>query len=339
MIESVSFLREIVIDHLPLRSHTHFNLLLTDGDAPSGATINVNVLVGNRRHPCLALAAGVHGDEYDGILTLHEVAREMEPARLQGTLIIVPVVNPFAFVAAQRRTPEDGKDLNRVFPGSPRGSLSERLAHHVCYGLLRHADLVFTLHGSTAESILVPWVEFFDRPNPVGSATYEAARASGFPDLVALPILPGVLQTALAEMNVPVIEGEVGGLGETQRENVVYYKERVMAVARHAGVLPVLESSQPAAEQHFWHLCPIETQASGVFLREVSLRQAVHAGDRLGTLLDVQGAEINIVRAPQDGVIGGYRVHAGVRPGDRIFTLWTPAIPSVSQGRAPGARQ
>jgi len=106
--EPVSTVKEIVIDHVPLNTHHRFHLLPPDGHAVPGAAIDVGIVVGPRRRPCLALAAGVHGDEYDGIRALQELTREIEPERIQGTLIIVPVANPFAFAAAQRRTPEDG---------------------------------------------------------------------------------------------------------------------------------------------------------------------------------------------------------------------------------------
>jgi predicted deacylase len=173
-------------------------------------------------------------------------------------------------------------------------------------------------------------VEFFDQPTPVGAATYDAATASGFRDLIALPPSLGVLQTALAQTGVPVIEGEVGGLGETRPDNVRYYKQRVAAVARHAGILPAPERSPAAGAPRIWHLCPVETVAGGMFVRQVSLGDSVRAGDEMGALYDVQGDKADIVRAPRDGVVGGCRIHAGVRPGDRLFTLWTRAVPQLA---------
>ena len=111
-------------------------------------------------------------------------------------------------------------------------------------------------------------------------STFAAAVASGFRDLVALPGLPGVLQTALAERGIPVIEGEVGGLGTTTRENVTYYAARVTAVARHLSVLAreaELPSERP--RPRIWHLHGVDAVAGGLFRREVELRQAVTAGD------------------------------------------------------------
>jgi N-alpha-acetyl-L-2,4-diaminobutyrate deacetylase len=310
------------LESLPLRSRHHFEVAVdpeTDGVA-------VHVLVGGRRRPCLALVAGVHGNEYEGMVTLVELLREAGTWPLEGSLIVVPVANPFAFRAAQRRTPQDDCDLNRVFPGAATGSLSERLAHRLCAGVLASADLVFTLHSAMADGVLAPWVEFLDGPSALERATYEAAVASGFPDLVALPRLPGVLQTALAERGVPVIEGEVGGLGATTPENVVYYLARVAAVARHAGVLsPGLDPHGAArAAPRVWRLRGVEAEVRGIFRPAVELRQGVGAGDLLGTILDVREGSRRDVRSPVAAVVGGHRVHAGVRSGDRLVTLWSP---------------
>ena len=320
----------LAIDQVPLATRHRCALNLAANDEAPATEIPVHIIVGSKRLPRLALIAGVHGDEYDGILALHEIARDWAPRDLMGTVIVVPVANPFAFAAAQRRTPQDDKDLNRVFPGTSNGSLSERLAHLLAAGLLLQTDLVFSLHGSASPGRLAPWLEFFDRPDQVGTASYAAALASGFLDLIALPALPGTLQTAMGELGVPVIEGEVGGRGAARRENVEYYKGRALAVARHLGILGNAETAAPTGHR-VWHLHSIETDATGIFLREVELGAPVHAGDLLARVADIHGRVVATVRAPADGVIGYHRVHAGVRPGDRLFTLWVSAVPRVSR--------
>jgi predicted deacylase len=310
------------LDRLPLRSRHHYEVRV----GPEVDPVPVHVLVGCRLRPRLALVAGVHGNEYEGMVTLVELLARLDAASLAGSLVVVPVANPFAFRAGQRRTPQDDRDLNRVFPGSPSGSLSARLAHRLCTAVLTGADLVFTLHSAMADGTLSPWVEFLEGESPLERATYEAAVASGFPDLVALPRLPGVLQTALAERGVPVIEGEVGGQGTTVPANVAYYTARVLAVARHAGVLAnEVASGKECPAPRIWRLRGVDAETDGLFRCAVDLRQAVGAGGLLGTLLDVGDGSIREVRAPGSGLVGGHRIHAGVRAGDRLVTLWEPA--------------
>ena len=171
------------IASLGLRARHRFDVPVPGKEGAEYPRVPVEVLVGQSHHPCLGLVAGVHGDEYDGILTLQGLARDIAPEGMRGTLLIVPVANPFAFGVGQRRTPEDAQDLNRVFPGDRDGSLSGRLAKLLSGEILQQADAIFTLHGSGANGVLSPWVEFLDIPGQVGQASYEMARSSGFADL------------------------------------------------------------------------------------------------------------------------------------------------------------
>jgi predicted deacylase len=299
-------------------------------------SVPAHVMVGHAIRPCLGLVGGIHGYEYDGMRALHELLRELQPNDLQGSLLIIPVANPLAFAAGRRKTPTDDKDLNRVFPGSAKGSTTDRLAHELC-SLLRQADLVFSLHGSGALGILTTWVEYLDTPEEVGRASAAAAHASGFSDLIAHPAQHGLLQTGLAEMGVPLIEGEVGGRGRTARQHVDYYKARVHAVGQHVGVFPRPASApQTGPPPHTWTLRRLDVAASGLLVRRVELGQAVQPDDILGEVLDLHGDTISTVRSPEAGVIGGYRDHAGVQAGDHVFTLWGPV--DGAQRHAPVQR-
>ncbi len=300
--------------------------LPVDVGGPSPVSIPVYVLAGRHHRPCLALVAGVHGDEYDGILALQALVREVSPEGLEGSLLVIPVTNPPAFAAASRQAPQDDRDLNRVFPGRPEGTLSERLAHALCTDILAEADLVFTLHGARSTGILLPWIEFLDTSGNVGARSFEAAHASGFRDLMALPPLPGRLITALAERGIPLIEGEVGGRGEAADANIAFYRARIDAVARHIGVRTTPQTPLPAdPAPRVWHLHSISAGAPGIFLSEVELGLPVRTGDVLGRIVTITGDLGAVIQAPCDGVIGGLRTHAGVAPEDDVLSMWSAA--------------
>src|SRR5919108_584881 len=91
--------------------------------------------------PRLAVVAGVHGNEFPGPLAVGRLSRSLRPEGLAGTVVLVPVANPLAFDAGTRVSPEDGVNLNRVFPGSADGSLTERLAWALVEGIVQDADL------------------------------------------------------------------------------------------------------------------------------------------------------------------------------------------------------
>src|SRR5579864_5078659 len=114
------------------------------------------------------------------MLALLDFAERCDPATVLGTVVLVPVANPPAFAAHQRRSPLDGLDLNRTFPGRPDGTPSERLAHRLVHDLLAGADLVFTLHSWYATGMVVPHVEVPDGGDAVSRKSWEAAAAAGF---------------------------------------------------------------------------------------------------------------------------------------------------------------
>jgi predicted deacylase len=150
------------------------------------------------------------------------------------------------------------------------------------------------------------------------------AEACGIANLIALESRPGRLLTAMGELGVPLIEGEIGGRGRTTPENVRRYEECVLKVARYADVLEKRRMDVESSPKRTWRLGSIESQANGNFLRQAQLGQAVSAGDRLGVIQDVAGECVAEIRTPSDATIGGYRDHAGVAVGDTLFNLWLP---------------
>jgi len=117
---------------------------LADG---SWLTVPVKVAVGNRPRPRLVALAGVHGDELEGMLSLLDFWDTCDPGRLQGTVILLPVANPPAFAAHPRRSPLDGLDLNRTFPGKADGTPSERLAYRLLHEVIADG-LSYRLHSN-----------------------------------------------------------------------------------------------------------------------------------------------------------------------------------------------
>jgi predicted deacylase len=97
---------------------------------PTGTWLGLPVVVihGARSGPTLWLSGAVHGDELNGVMIVDELVQRLDPLSLSGTLLAVPVVNGFGLIQGSRYLP-DRRDLNRCFPGSPRGSLGSRLAH------------------------------------------------------------------------------------------------------------------------------------------------------------------------------------------------------------------
>jgi hypothetical protein len=124
----------------------------------SGTRIPLTVVHGQEPGPVLALVGGTHGSEVAPILALHRVRRDLDPALLRGTVIIVHVANLPSF---QKRTiyysPIDGKNLNRVYPGKAGGTVSERIAHRITAEVIERADYLVDMHAGDGNEDLFPY--------------------------------------------------------------------------------------------------------------------------------------------------------------------------------------
>ena len=120
----------------------------------SGAELGVpvHVVAGAESGPGLALVVGLHGHEYSAINILIEVLKQVDPSSLRGHLIMVPMANPVAFEHGAKSGWVDGLyggygDLNKTWPGSPDGWLTEKLAHVIASEVLPQSEVVIDFHG------------------------------------------------------------------------------------------------------------------------------------------------------------------------------------------------
>ena len=124
-----------------------------------GTTIPLTVVHGASDGPVLALIAGIHGYEYPPITALQAMRTQLDPAALSGTVILVHIANMPAFLG---RTiyygPGDGKNLNRMFPGDPDGTISQRIAHTLTTTLIDQANYLVDLHAGDGNEVLRPYV-------------------------------------------------------------------------------------------------------------------------------------------------------------------------------------
>jgi predicted deacylase len=271
--------------------------------------------------------AAVHGDELEGVKAVHQLLTNLTPDQFVGTLILVPVVNVMAYNACARRSPVDNTDLNRVFPGNPTGSISERLAHILCHTILAGCDLVVSLHGWYQNGTLTPWMEFTDMPGPVNQAAHAAARAFGIPDLAPLPLLPGRLISALAEMGIAAIEGEVGGQAMFDATRWPIYMQGIYQVMAHLQMLPTPTPTAAEPQIRYWALRAVTAPVGGLLNRQVALGDWVNPGQRLATIDDLFGQPLATVTAPYSGKIASIQTVGLAQPGGQLFTILEPTTP------------
>ena len=144
-----------------------------------GIAMPATVICGVKDGPTILITAGIHSAEYVGIQAAMELAKEFQPEELKGNVIIVPLVNVSGF---EHRTMslvyEDGKNLNRVFPGDPEGTAADRIAYTIVTKLFSIADYYIDLHSGDGFEQLHPYVYYVgvvDEKNSREVITYGTA--------------------------------------------------------------------------------------------------------------------------------------------------------------------
>lgn len=293
--------------------------------------IQVAALVGRHPGPRLVFTAGVHGDEYEGVRALGDLARELNSADLRGTLLIIPVCNPEAFAAASRTSPLDGGNLNRSFPGRPDGTPTERLAHLLMEEVVRGAALLVDLHAGGTRYAFMTLAGYREMDGRVGADSYRAAWAFGLPEVWVMNPNLGVFSYEACRAGVPALGVETTGTGGAREEDIATLKRGLYGVLEAwgllggAGVRPV--PHQRRTLRGAWTL----SEATGLFRPRVTLGQRVRAGDLMAEILDIWSKPQRELRADHDGVVAAI-CHAGrIAAGD-----WAVWLMSESDAAAPG---
>jgi predicted deacylase len=282
----------------------------------------VKALVGRRPHPRLVAVAGVHGDEAEGMLALLDFWNACDPAWLEGTVVLVPVANPTAFSAHARRSPVDGVDLNRTFPGRPDGTPSEQLAYRLLHDVIAGADFVFTLHSWFATGLVVPYVEYPAGTTPLALRSRAAGVAAGFQRLRASGWPEGALVPSANALGIPGLEAEIGGHGISTAANRAAYVEHLRRLLQYVEVLPGAPPPNPAPE--FYARGHLTAPASGLLRLAARLGDLVEAGTLLATISDLHGTRVAEIHAPHAGLVAGVREFVSVNAGEHVIALFPP---------------
>jgi predicted deacylase len=279
------------------------------------------VATGTARRPRLVCVAGIHGNEPEGITALLELWEEIDPAPLAGTLALVPVANPPAFRAGERRNPEDGLDMNRIFPGQDDGTITERLAWRLFHDVVAGADFVLSLHGWGRGALVVPYTEY-PRDSPVTTASRAAAAAFGLPWLEAFDWPPGMLVAVCARHGTPAIEPEIGGLECTLPDRRALYQRCARNLMRHLGLL----SGAPDVPDCVRDVLRARVSApiGGVIRRQVELGDPVRQGDTIAVIVDLLGRPRAQLVSPRDGFVAALRLTGAVNPGEEMAVIFQP---------------
>jgi hypothetical protein len=273
----------------------------------------VLVLNGAFPGPTLCLTAAVHGDELNGIEMVRRVMHDLDPAKLSGAVIGVPIVNVQGFRRGSRYLP-DRRDLNRYFPGNPNGSAAARIAHSFFANVVSHCDALVDLHTGSFERANLPQIRADLRNPDVVTLT------QGFGSMVILHSTPaaGTLRHAATRAGIPAVTLEAGGPSQLELNEVKLGVKGIETLVNTLGMIRkrrLWGEPEPVYYRSSW----VRADNGGILLADVSLGSSVRKGDILGTITDPMNNARTEVLSPYAGRIIGMARNQVVMPGFAAF--------------------
>lgn len=287
----------------------------TGAGAGSEGSSPVTVVHGARPGPVLCLAAGIHGDEINGVEIVREVMNALQPERVSGTVVGVPVVNLFGFQRGSRYLP-DRRDLNRFFPGSRSGSIASRIAYAFFDGIVRHCDALVDFHTGSFDRSNLPQV----RADLRLPAVLALTRGLGATVVLHTPGTKGMLRFAANDAGIPAFTFEVGAPARLQLAEIATAVAAIARLLHSTGITegdPGEVEPQPIFYESQW----VRANGGGLLISEVELGQRVQKGQRLGRVVDpIRNTERSIF-SPLFGRVLGMAQNQQVLPGFAAFHL------------------
>ena len=296
-----------------------FDLQFTAG--AHAIELPVLLVRGARDGPTLVATAGVHGDEYEGIRTILDLAPELDPAGMAGDFLAVPVANPPAFWNGSRTSPLDGGNLARVFPGDLDSGPTAVIAWHLTHSILPHADLYLDLHSGGIKCLMPSMVGY----DAADLRSREAAFVFGADVVWAHPsIAPGRTISAARALGIPCLYTEARGAGRIHPGDLALFRTGVRNLLRYLGILPGSPETAPCR----YHLlgdgnidAGIGATKRGFLIPAVDLLEPVERGRPLGALVNLKGCPVETYAAPRDGLVVLIHACPLVEPGEPVFLV------------------
>ena len=276
-------------------------LELANGDIRLPAT----VLHGHGTGKTMLITAGVHAGEYVGIQAAIELSQKLKIEKVNGTIIIVKVMNRPAFEARNGSMGlDDGKNLNREFPGNPDGTEMERLAWAISQELQPAADYYIDLHSGDDYEKLTPYVYYAGAAaGEVVSLSRQMAEQVDVPYMVKSNVASGGSYNYAASQGIPSILIERGGMGDWSYEEVSSTRRDVRNILCHMGIYQGVKNFRTYYPLDVADIRYQDAEENGLWYPFKKVGDMIREGDILGEVRDYEGNVKEVSVAEFDGVL------------------------------------
>ncbi len=307
--------------------HGFLRLPYSRDDSAWGAVMIPISVIRNGEGPTALLTGGNHGDEYEGPIALLKLATSLAPGEMSGRVIIIPAMNYPAFRAGRRTSPVDAGNLNRLFPGRPDGSVTEKIADYFQRFLLPLADIVLDYHSGGRTLDFVPFAAAHDLPDKEQEqrcvAAMEAFNAPYSMQLLEIDAV-GMYDTAAEVLGKVFVSTELGGGGSATAKSVRIAERGVRNLLIHAGILtgeielePTVRLAMPSDDSY------VISTSEGVLEMCRDLGEEVEVDQPVARVYppDRTGAEPVVYRARMSGLLVARHFPGLIKTGDCLAVI------------------
>ncbi|SNC68190.1 hypothetical protein SAMN06265337_2208 [Hymenobacter gelipurpurascens] len=306
---------DLVLNGLVIKPGQRVLTRLVISRLPSGTVIDIPVHVfrSTEPGPTVLLLAGMHGDEVNGIETIRRMVRRDQLRPLRGTIIAIPILNIYGFLNFSREVP-DGKDVNRSFPGNPRGSLASRVAHRFMREIMPLIDYGIDFHTGGAARANISQVRCLLHQD---AETDALAAAFAAPFTLHAALRSGSLRETAMQEGRRIIVYETGESLRLDENGIELAIAGTFRVLHHLGMV---ETAVPAAASSV--VCMRSTwlraRYAGLFRTDVHLGDYIEKGQVYGSVADPYGEHAVRLESPVAGYIIGLNHMPVVNQGDAL---------------------
>lgn len=311
---------------LKLLSHTinpgtsiQLNLEVVKLHTRTNVTVPIIIEHAKQKGPCILLMAGVHGDEVNGVEIIRRIITKKLNKPIRGTVICIPVFNVLGFLNLSREFP-DGRDLNRMFPGSPKGSMASRFASKFMQEFTPLINYVIDFHTGSSERFNHPQI----RCNVDEEETFNLAKIFNAPFVINSPEREKSIREALCSKGKKVLLFEGGKSKSFDKRAIQAGVNGAVNVMNYLGITNITyeqetDTKQVFIEQSKW----VRSPYSGMFSTVAKNGMLVKKGEILGYVTDPYGDFEKKVKSPETGYVFCINTSPIVNKGDALFHVGT----------------
>ncbi len=271
----------------------------------TGTSVRIPIVIvnGAQEGSTLLVTAGIHGGEYPSIEAAIRFGQELDASQVSGSIIVMSPISLNAFHARQAfLVPDDGKNLNRVFPGKATGTISERMAFTIMNDVVPHIQGWIDMHGGDIPEALVPFGGYIIGENEsVNQQARSMSEAFGLKYLLHPSGLPGTTVSSATDLGIPAILVEAGQLGILDEENTQILLQGCRNVAQCMNILP--GTFTPVEQTEYMNFPWVRSEHTGCWYPQVKIGDFIEKGQTVGVVKDYFGTVLGQYIAVEAGLV------------------------------------